>query len=210
MNAFAGEPKWANTVHLRYSPFASRSLAVSQPNLIPHWQRFPRFGAVAASPSSSSSPGRLSGTDSSFGSFPHWQRFPRFGAVAAGPSSSSPVDRRLWYGFLIRIHSTLAAYPVIQCRCGKRSCLTAVIIAVVVTILMIAPCLLSSMRIYILCRHILSFCIVKHAVRAYCIYCQLFKFRQFAGPRAFCRKTAILSPVQQLLIFKVVGCQAFL
>ena len=29
-------------------------------------------------------------------------------------------------------------------------------------------------------------------------------------PRAFCRKTAILSPVQQLLIFKVVGCQAFL
>ena len=60
---------------------------------IPHWQRFPRFGAVAASPSSSSSPGRLSGTDSSFGSFPHWQRFPRFGAVAACLSCSSSPGR---------------------------------------------------------------------------------------------------------------------
>ena len=136
--------------------------------------------------------------------------FPAIRCRCCRSSRSSPSGRHLWYGFLVRSLSTLAAYPVIQCRCGKRSCLTAVIIAVVVTILMIAPFLLSSVRIYTLCWHILSFCIVKHAVRVYCIYCQLFKFKQFAGHRAFCRKTAILSPVQQLLIFKVVGCQVFL
>ena len=53
--------------------------------------------------------------------FPHWQRFPRFAAVAAGPSRRNPPGRHLWYGFLIRFLSTLAAYPAIRCRCGKRS-----------------------------------------------------------------------------------------
>ena len=53
--------------------------------------------------------------------FPHWQRFPRFAAVAAGPSRRNPPGRHLWYGFLIRSLSTLAAYPAIRCRCGKRS-----------------------------------------------------------------------------------------
>ena len=214
MNAFAGKPKWANTEtcvsSFPYSPFASRSLAVSQPNLIPHWQRFPRFGAVAAGPSSSSPVDRRLWYGFLIRSLSTLAAFPAIRCRCCRSSRSSPSGRHLWYGFLVRSLSTLAAYPVIQCRCGKRSCLTAVIIAVVVTILMIAPCLLSSVRIYTLCRHILSFCIVKHAVRVYCIYCQLFKFKQFAGHRAFCRKTAILSPVQQLLIFKVVGCQVFL
>ena len=49
---------------------------------IPHWQRFPRFGAVAACLSCSSSPGRLSGRDSSSGSIPHWQHILWFSAVA--------------------------------------------------------------------------------------------------------------------------------
>lgn len=169
-----GQIRYTCVSSFPYSPFASRSLAVSQPI-----------------------------------SF-HTGSVPAIRCRCCRSSRSSPSGRHLWYGFLVRSLSTLAAYPVIQCRCGKRSCLTAVIIAVVVTILMIAPCLLSSVRIYTLCRHILSFCIVKHAVRVYCIYCQLFKFKQFAGHRAFCRKTAILSPVQQLLIFKVVGCQVFL
>ena len=64
-------------------------------------------------------PAGVSGTDSSSGPIPHWQRFPRFSAVVAGPSRSSPSGRRLWYGFLIRSISTLAAYPAIQCRCGR-------------------------------------------------------------------------------------------
>lgn len=142
-----GQIRYTCVSSFPYSPFASRSLAVSQPNLIPHWQHIPRFSAVVA-----------------------------------GPSRSSPSGRRLWYGFLIRFFSTLAAYSVIRCHCGKRSC-------------------------QVCCR---CFCIVQHVVRVYSTYYQLFKSRQYAGPRAFCRKTAILSPVQQLLIFKVVGCQAFL
>ena len=114
-----GQIRYTCVSSFPYSPFASRSLAVSQPNLIPHWQHIPRFGAVVAGPSRSSLPDRLSGTDSSSGPIPHWQRFPRFSAVVAGPSRSSPSGRRLWYGFLIRSISTLAAYPAIQCRCGR-------------------------------------------------------------------------------------------
>ena len=64
-------------------------------------------------------PAGISGTDSSSGSFPHWQRFPRFAAVAAGPSRRNPPGRHLWYGFLIRFLSTLAAFPAIRCRCGR-------------------------------------------------------------------------------------------
>ena len=64
-------------------------------------------------------PAGVSGTDSSSGPFPHWQHIPRFSAVAAGPSRSSPSGRRLWYGFLVRSHSTLAAFPAIRCRCGR-------------------------------------------------------------------------------------------
>ena len=86
--------------------------------------------------------------------------FPAIRCRCCRSSRSSPSGRHLWYGFLVRSLSTLAAYPVIQCRCGKRSCLTAVIIAVVVTILMIAPCLLSSVRIY------------THFVGIYCHFAQ--------------------------------------
>ena len=69
-------------------------------------------------------PAGISGTDSSSDSFPHWQYIPRFAAVAAGPSRRNPPGRHLWYGFLIRFLSTLAAFPAIRCRCGKRSYLT--------------------------------------------------------------------------------------
>ena len=79
-----GQIRYTCVSSFPYSPFASRSLAVSQPNLIPHWQHIPRFSAVVA-----------------------------------GPSRSSPSGRRLWYGFLVRSHSTLAAFPAIQCRCGR-------------------------------------------------------------------------------------------
>ena len=71
---------------------------------------------------------------------------------------------------------------MIRCHCGKRSC-------------------------QVCCR---CFCIVQHVVRVYSTYYQLFKSRQYAGPRAFCRKTAILSPVQQLSVFKKAGYQVFL
>ena len=70
-----GQIRYTCVSSFPYSPFASRSLAVSQPNLIPHF--------------------------------------------VAGPSRSSPSGRRLWYGFLVRSHSTLAAFPAIQCRCGR-------------------------------------------------------------------------------------------
>ena len=155
-----GQIRYTCVSSFPYSPFASRSLAVSQPNLIPHWQHIPRFSAVVAGPSRSSPSGRrlwygflvrshstlaafpailsrdsvplwqvrlaaalpagVSGTDSSSGPFPHWQHIPRFSAVAAGPSRSSPSGRRLWYGFLVRSHSTLAAFPAI--RCAIRCC----------------------------------------------------------------------------------------
>ena len=65
-------------------------------------------------------PAGVSGTDSSSGPFPHWQHIPRFSAVAAGPSRSSPSGRRLWYGFLVRSHSTLAAFPAIRCCYGRK------------------------------------------------------------------------------------------
>lgn len=116
--------------------------------------------------------------------FPHWQYIPRFAAVAAGPSRRNPPGRHLWYGFLIRFLSTLAAFPAICCRCGKRSYL------IVPNCRDGRPDLPSSVRIYTLCRYILLFCIVQHAVRAYCIYCQLFKIQRLAGLRAFCHKTA--------------------
>ena len=129
-------------------------------------------------------PAGISGTDSSSGSFPHWQRFPRFAAVAAGPSRRNPPGRHLWYGFLIRFLSILAAFPAICCRCGKRSYL------IVPNCRDGRPDLPNSVRIYTLCRYILSFCIVQHTVRAYCIYCQLFKIQRLAGLRVFCHKTA--------------------
>ena len=115
-----------------YSPFTSRSVAVSQPIPIPHWQRFPRFDAVVA-----------------------------------GTSRSCPSGRRLWYGFLIRVLSILAAFPAIRCHCGKRSCLTRH---------NSRDGRPSPVRIYTPCRHILPFCIVQHAARVYCAYCQLYTF----------------------------------
>ena len=89
--------------------------------------------------------------------FPHWQYIPRFAAVAAGPSRRNPPGRHLWYGFLIRFLSTLAAFPAICCRCGKRSYL------IVPNCRDSRPDLPNSVRIYTLCRYILSFCIVQHA-----------------------------------------------
>ena len=122
MNAFAGEPKWANTSSFPYSPSANRSVAVFQsPSQSPF-----HTGSV----SRDSLPLRqvrlpitlstgISGWNSSSDSFPHWQRFPRFGAVAVSPSPNNPVDRHLWLEFVIRFISTLAAFPVIRCRCGR-------------------------------------------------------------------------------------------
>ena len=80
--------------------------------------------------------------------------------------------------------STLAAFPAIRCRCGKRSYL------IVPNCRDSRPDLPNSVRIYTLCRYILSFCIVQHTIRVYCIYCQLFKIHRLAGLRAFCHKTA--------------------
>ena len=72
---------------------ARPSEACQPSRLLPQRQRFPRFGAVAASPYMMNLIARPSEAWQPSRLLPQWQRFPRFAAVVANPSMAHLIAR---------------------------------------------------------------------------------------------------------------------